>query len=144
MCARLHGVSTLHSHCRENLKSNTPGHEPQIPDKIMLIRVNCCHRCTGIAGSVECSKQSQGWDIIPPVFSARVRTRQHFSFCYGQVEVRAKLPAGDWLFPGTDYKFGIAVHTTTHTQNLLGYVFTRHCLVTVHNNVPCFHAHILT
>lgn len=56
-------------------------------------------RCTGIAGSVECSKQAQGWDILPPVFSARVRTRQHFSFCYGQVEVRAKLPAGDWLFP---------------------------------------------
>ncbi|XP_069688093.1 beta-1,3-glucan-binding protein-like [Periplaneta americana] len=55
--------------------------------------------CTGIAGSTDCTKEAIGWDIIPPVFSARLRTRQHFSFCYGQVEIRAKLPSGDWIFP---------------------------------------------
>lgn len=31
--------------------------------------------------------------------SARVRTAESFSFRYGRVEVRAKLPRGDWLWP---------------------------------------------
>lgn len=37
--------------------------------------------------------------MIPPVKSARIRTSQSFSFKYGTVEVRAKLPRGDWLWP---------------------------------------------
>ncbi|PSN52726.1 hypothetical protein C0J52_06148 [Blattella germanica] len=55
--------------------------------------------CTGTPGSAECSKRAQGWDIIPPVLSSRLRTRNSFSFCYGKVEIRAKLPAGDWMVP---------------------------------------------
>jgi len=35
-----------------------------------------------------------------PVVSARLRTKGSFSFLYGKVEVRAKLPGGDWTFPG--------------------------------------------
>ncbi|WP_249897179.1 glycoside hydrolase family 16 protein [Paenibacillus sp. PK3_47] len=31
--------------------------------------------------------------------SARLDTRNHFSFCYGRLEVRAKLPAGQGLWP---------------------------------------------
>ena len=31
--------------------------------------------------------------------SARIRTKSRFSFKYGMVEVNAKLPAGDWLWP---------------------------------------------
>jgi len=37
--------------------------------------------------------------IINPVQSARVSTVQSASIKYGRVEVRAKLPRGDWLWP---------------------------------------------
>lgn len=35
----------------------------------------------------------------PPVQSAIVKTYQKFSFKYGRVAIRAKLPTGDWLWP---------------------------------------------
>lgn len=31
--------------------------------------------------------------------SAKIRTKNHFRFRYGEVTVRAKVPKGDWLFP---------------------------------------------
>lgn len=37
--------------------------------------------------------------VIPPVQSARISTRYSASIRYGRVEVRAKLPRGDWLWP---------------------------------------------
>ncbi|EIW77739.1 glycoside hydrolase family 16 protein [Coniophora puteana RWD-64-598 SS2] len=37
--------------------------------------------------------------IINPVQSARISTRNSASIRYGKVEVRAKLPRGDWLWP---------------------------------------------
>ncbi|OAX39710.1 glycoside hydrolase family 16 protein [Rhizopogon vinicolor AM-OR11-026] len=37
--------------------------------------------------------------VINPVQSARITTRQSASIKYGKVEVRAKLPRGDWLWP---------------------------------------------
>ncbi|KAJ7103738.1 glycoside hydrolase family 16 protein [Mycena epipterygia] len=37
--------------------------------------------------------------VINPVLSARISTKDHFSMTYGRVEVRAKLPRGDWLWP---------------------------------------------
>ncbi|KAJ7176604.1 concanavalin A-like lectin/glucanase domain-containing protein [Mycena filopes] len=40
-----------------------------------------------------------GGTIINPVMSARISTKDHFSMTYGRVEVRAKLPRGDWLWP---------------------------------------------
>lgn len=46
-----------------------------------------------------CDKQGTFDDIINPVRSARIRTIKSFSFKYGTLEVRAKLPAGDWLWP---------------------------------------------
>jgi beta-glucanase (GH16 family) len=38
-------------------------------------------------------------NVINPVRSARLRTVKSFSFKYGRVEVKAKLPKGDWLWP---------------------------------------------
>lgn len=38
-------------------------------------------------------------NVINPVRSARLRTVNSFSFTYGRVEVKAKLPRGDWLWP---------------------------------------------
>jgi len=38
-------------------------------------------------------------NVINPVRSARLRTVNSFSFQYGRVEISAKLPRGDWLWP---------------------------------------------
>ena len=37
--------------------------------------------------------------VIPPVMSARIHTRGHYSIRYGRVEISAKLPRGDWMWP---------------------------------------------
>ncbi|GLB42876.1 putative glycosyl hydrolases family 16 [Lyophyllum shimeji] len=49
--------------------------------------------------------------IINPVQSARISTRRSSSIKYGKVEVRAKIPRGDWLWPAiwmlpVDNKYG--------------------------------------
>ena len=54
--------------------------------------------CTGHA-FFGCERQALGGgNFINPVKSARIRTAESFSFTYGKVEVRAKLPIGDWLY----------------------------------------------
>lgn len=35
-----------------------------------------------------------------PVRSSRISTKKSFTFKYGRVEVRAKIPGGDWIHPG--------------------------------------------
>ncbi|XP_039284784.1 beta-1,3-glucan-binding protein isoform X2 [Nilaparvata lugens] len=37
--------------------------------------------------------------ILPPVMSARITTKESFSFKYGVVEIKAKLPRGNWVIP---------------------------------------------
>ncbi|XP_030763973.1 beta-1,3-glucan-binding protein-like [Sitophilus oryzae] len=56
-------------------------------------------QCTGIRSSPECTQTSQGWYIIAPVVSSQITTKGKFSFKYGKIEIRAKLPKGDWLYP---------------------------------------------
>ncbi|XP_056629844.1 uncharacterized protein LOC130440605 [Diorhabda sublineata] len=74
-------------------------------------------RCTGIVGSLECRYKPDAGFILPPVLSAKMTTLNKFSFKYGKIEVRAKLPKGDWLYPiltlnpvyeeyGPDYESG--------------------------------------
>jgi hypothetical protein len=46
-----------------------------------------------------CERAGAGGNIVNPTMSARLRTVNSFSFRYGRVDVRAKLPAGDWLWP---------------------------------------------
>jgi len=47
-----------------------------------------------------CERQSgAGGNYINPVQSARIRTAESFSFQYGRVEINAKLPKGDWMWP---------------------------------------------
>jgi hypothetical protein len=41
----------------------------------------------------------EGGNIINPIVSARVRTAESFAFKYGRVEIVARLPRGDWLWP---------------------------------------------
>jgi len=47
-----------------------------------------CERAGGAAGNV-----------LNPIQSARVRTVNSFAFKYGRLEIKAKLPRGDWLWP---------------------------------------------
>lgn len=54
--------------------------------------------CTN-ADNYGCDRQGNANNIISPIRSARLRTLNSFSFKYGTLEVRAKLPAGDWLWP---------------------------------------------
>ncbi|KAF0705170.1 hypothetical protein As57867_007092, partial [Aphanomyces stellatus] len=46
-----------------------------------------------------CLQTGNAARILPPVMSAMLRTEKSFSFRYGRVEVRAKLPSGQWLRP---------------------------------------------
>jgi beta-glucanase (GH16 family) len=52
---------------------------------------NAFYGCLRIAGA--------GGNIINPIQSARLRTAQSFSFKYGHVKIRARLPRGDWIWP---------------------------------------------
>ncbi|KAH7031441.1 putative gram-negative bacteria binding protein [Microdochium trichocladiopsis] len=56
--------------------------------------------CTGTSNSA-CSIASNYTlnSVIPPIRSARLNTKGKHMLRYGKVEVTAKLPAGDWLWP---------------------------------------------
>ncbi|KAG7213005.1 hypothetical protein KM043_002342 [Ampulex compressa] len=47
----------------------------------------------------ECGRQALSYNILPPVLSARLTTKNHFTLRYGKIEIRAKFPKGDWLYP---------------------------------------------
>ncbi|KAJ3257084.1 hypothetical protein HK103_004912 [Boothiomyces macroporosus] len=58
-----------------------------------------------------CSRQSNGANIINPIQSALIRTKNTVSMKYGKLEVRARLPKGDWKWPAIwlmprDNKYG--------------------------------------
>lgn len=36
---------------------------------------------------------------MPPVISGRLNTKGKFEFLFGRIEIRAKLPRGDWVYP---------------------------------------------
>uniref|UniRef100_A0A6P7GA73 Beta-1,3-glucan-binding protein-like n=1 Tax=Diabrotica virgifera virgifera TaxID=50390 RepID=A0A6P7GA73_DIAVI len=55
--------------------------------------------CTGRAGPPDCRMINAGGFIVPIYSSFRMNTKNKFNFKYGIVEIRAKLPAGDWLYP---------------------------------------------
>jgi hypothetical protein len=46
-----------------------------------------------------------GNEIINPAQSARMVSSDSFSFTYGTIEVRAKMPKGDWIWPGRNEFF---------------------------------------
>lgn len=58
-----------------------------------------------------CVRTGTSKDILNPIQSARIRTLTSFSFKYGTMVTRAKILAGDWLWPAiwllpTDWKYG--------------------------------------
>lgn len=46
-----------------------------------------------------CRKKGNADQIIKPIKSARIRSVNSFSFKYGKMEIKAKMPVGDWLWP---------------------------------------------
>lgn len=59
-----------------------------------------------------CSRTGTPDDILNPIRSARIRSINSFSFKYGRVEIRAKIPTGNWLWPAiwmlpTDNVYGV-------------------------------------
>ncbi|KAF8132286.1 glycoside hydrolase family 16 protein [Boletus edulis] len=53
---------------------------------------SAANACTAVSSA-------QAGSVINPVMSGRINTRGKKSIKYGKVEVRAKLPQGDWLWP---------------------------------------------
>lgn len=69
--------------------------------------------CTETWNASDCSvtSDSSSKTVINPVKSARISTSNSVSIAYGKVEVVAKLPTGDWLWPAIwmlpkDEKYG--------------------------------------
>ncbi|XP_065350575.1 beta-1,3-glucan-binding protein-like [Cloeon dipterum] len=46
-----------------------------------------------------CSRTGNSENILNPATSARLHTVNTFGFTYGIVEARARIPAGDWIWP---------------------------------------------
>nr|Q8ISB6.1 RecName: Full=Beta-1,3-glucan-binding protein 2; Short=BGBP-2; AltName: Full=Beta-1,3-glucan recognition protein 2; Short=BetaGRP-2; Flags: Precursor [Manduca sexta]AAN10151.1 beta-1,3-glucan recognition protein 2 [Manduca sexta] len=68
-------------------------HEGIIYDRLDL------ERCTGQLGTLECRRESSGGQIVPPVMTAKLATRRSFAFKFGRIDIKAKMPRGDWLIP---------------------------------------------
>ncbi|KAH8234640.1 hypothetical protein KR032_001006 [Drosophila birchii] len=66
-------------------------------------RLDLAERCTGTHDRhKECVLQttrSGPKGIMPPVVTPRVSTKESFAFQYGRIEIRARLPKGDWIVP---------------------------------------------
>lgn len=56
------------------------------------------NRCTSTI-AYECSRQALSYSILPPIISARLTTKDRFVLRYGRIEIRARFPQGDWLYP---------------------------------------------
>lgn len=76
------GDETLMSGCEINLWGSTPAD---------LCTGNAFFGCQRAGGG--------GGNVLNPIQSARLRLSRSFSFRYGRVEIRAKLPKGDWIWP---------------------------------------------
>jgi beta-glucanase (GH16 family) len=46
-----------------------------------------------------CDRRGSDQDILNPIRSARMDTWDSFHFKFGTVEIRAKIPSGDWIWP---------------------------------------------
>lgn len=70
---------------------------------ISFLFVCMFYRCTNDQW-FGCERHGTDTNIINPVRSARLNTAESFSFIYGRLELIAKLPTGDWLWPGKTFR----------------------------------------
>lgn len=59
------------------------------PDYSGMSRVSACEAMRNVSADT----------YIPPIRSGRINTRNSYAIKYGRVEVTAKLPVGDWIWP---------------------------------------------
>eukprot|EP00939_MAST-03C_sp_MAST-3C-sp1_P004279 g4279.t1 len=86
--------------CKKN-KNGTYCHEVRavrctegnVESSMCYARSGECVRSSSSSSSSACD----AFTVIPPVTSALLRTNR--SFAFGRVEIRAKIPKGDWLWP---------------------------------------------
>jgi len=68
--------------------------------KPLVMEHNLGARCTGSPETEECYRNpTAASDIVPPFISAQFSTKNKFSFKYGRIEIKAKLPCIEWAFP---------------------------------------------
>lgn len=61
--------------------------------------VQCAHDCILTSGDYVQEGSEYTYNMLQPISSARLVTRVALDMRYGQLEVTAKLPRGDWLWP---------------------------------------------
>ncbi|XP_030246368.1 gram-negative bacteria-binding protein 2-like [Drosophila navojoa] len=59
----------------------------------------CTSRKVNPSRKKDCGPQIPLQYKLPPVHSAKLHTFGKFQFKYGRVEIRARMPIGDWLYP---------------------------------------------
>lgn len=84
-------------HIKPTLTANKFGYEAIEKNHVRL------DDCTD-SNPANCERQAGGNVIINPVRSARLTTQKSFSFKYGRAEIIARIPQGDWLWPGIKNK----------------------------------------
>jgi len=50
-----------------------------------------------------CKREGTATHPINPIQSARLRSSRGFTMKYGKVEVEAKMPKGEWIWPGIKF-----------------------------------------
>ena len=84
---------------KPSLTEDAIGHEAMTHGTVNIWGGSPADQCTNNA-FYGCERSAAGSNnYINPIRSARLRSINSFSFKYGRVEVRAKLPTGDWLWP---------------------------------------------
>ncbi|XP_055845362.1 gram-negative bacteria-binding protein 3 [Episyrphus balteatus] len=68
-------------------------------DNFLRREFNLGTNCTGIIDTEDCSRAARTYDILPPFISSQFSTKNSFTFKYGRVEIRAKMPNAPWVFP---------------------------------------------
>lgn len=54
--------------------------------------------CFNFTGD-KCQHLCSDTDPAPPIQSGFIHTKQAFAFKFGRIEIRARNPTGDWLWP---------------------------------------------
>lgn len=89
-----------HLHIKPTLTSDFIGEDAVMHGKVVIPPGECTDdRFWG------CERSADGVHIINPIRSAKLTTKESFSFKYGVVEIRAKMPAGDWIWPAVMHNF---------------------------------------
>lgn len=81
-------------HIRPSLTSAIFGEDFLTSGRVIIPPEQCTQ-----GGWYGCDRQGTPDNIINPIRSGRITTWDSFRFRYGIAEIRAKLPAGDWLWP---------------------------------------------